>query len=94
MNLHPEEAVTLEFDAVERWTVMHCPLFDRIFLYVLAASFGLDAGNEEFALLPTRGVQLQVNNRIVEMLSAGMLYNNVYYGMNCSFTMFDFIFSV
>ena len=64
MNSQPEEAAALEFDAVERWTVMHCPLFDRIFLYVLAASFGLDTGNEEFALLPTQGVQLQVHLRI------------------------------
>ena len=61
MVLQPEEDAVLDFDAVERWTVMHCPIFDRIFLFVLAASFGLETGNEEFALLPAQGVKLQVN---------------------------------
>ena len=60
LNLQPEEDAILDFDAIERWTVMHCPLFDKIFLYVLAASFGLDAGNDEFCLLPTQGEQLMV----------------------------------
>ena len=60
LTLQPEEDAILDFDAIERWTVMHCPLFDKIFLYVLAASFGLDAGNDEFCLLPTHGEQLMV----------------------------------
>ena len=60
MVLQPEEDAVLDFERVERWTVMHCPLFDRIFLFVLASTFGLDTGNEEFALLPTQGVKLQV----------------------------------
>ena len=65
LTLQPEEDAILDFDAIERWTVMHCPLFDKIFLYVLAASFGLDAGNDEFCLLPTQGEQLMVLMRIL-----------------------------
>ena len=57
MNLQPEEDSVLEFEAVERWTVMQCPIFDRIFLFALAVSFGISTGNDEFSLLPTKKVQ-------------------------------------
>ena len=41
---------------------MHCPLFDRIFRFTLAASFGLDTIGDELALLPAKG-DLKVRNR-------------------------------
>ena len=59
LHQQPDEDAILDFDAVERWTVMHCPLFDRIFRFVLAASFGLETGIEEFALLPIQDPKLQ-----------------------------------
>ena len=63
LTLQPEEDAILDFDAIERWTVMHCPLFDKIFLYVLAASFGLDAGNEpEPEILPTTRIHFLKRN--------------------------------
>ena len=62
MNLLPEDDSVLEFEAVERWTVMHCPIFDKIFLFVLAASFGISTGNDEFSLLPTHGMKLKVSS--------------------------------
>ncbi len=31
----------LDFDAIERWLVMKCPLFEEIYVFALAASFGL-----------------------------------------------------
>ena len=37
----PEKDVLLDFDAVERWTAIKCPLFDQLFRYALAASFSL-----------------------------------------------------
>lgn len=32
----------LDFDMIERWIVMQCPLFETIYLHVLALSFGID----------------------------------------------------
>ena len=37
----PEEKISLDFDAVERWTAIKCPLFDQLFRYALAATFSL-----------------------------------------------------
>ena len=65
LNLQQEEDSVLEFEAVERWTVMQCPIFDRIFLFALAVSFGISTGNDEFSLLPTQGVKLEVNQTII-----------------------------
>jgi len=31
----------LDFDMIERWLVMKCPLFEDIYLFALAASFGV-----------------------------------------------------
>ena len=62
MNLQPGDDSVLEFEAVERWTVMHCPIFDKIFLFVLAASFGISTGSDEFSLLPTHGMKLKVSS--------------------------------
>ena len=48
----PEDDVDLDFDAVERWTAIKCPLFDQIFRYALASSFGLQIVDDT---VPLRG---------------------------------------
>jgi len=48
----PEEKISLDFDAVERWTAIKCPLFDQLFRYALAATFSLQISDDT---LPTRG---------------------------------------
>jgi len=42
--------LTLDFDAVERWTAIKCPLFDQLFRYSLAASFGLQVVDDTIPL--------------------------------------------
>ena len=37
----PESDLDLDFDTVERWMAMNCPLFDRVFQVALAKSFGI-----------------------------------------------------
>ena len=39
--LRPKEDLYLDFDMIERWLVMKCPLFESIYLFVLAQTFGM-----------------------------------------------------
>jgi len=52
LHSQPEKDILLDFDAVERWTAIKCPLFDQLFRYALAASFSLQIADDT---LPTRG---------------------------------------
>ena len=36
-----KEDVQLDFDQIERWLVMKCPLFEEIYVFALAMSFGI-----------------------------------------------------
>jgi len=63
-SLHstPKEDLYLDFDMIERWLVMKCPLFESIYLFVLAKTFGMalfsTAGTTKPTLLPTEGLLL------------------------------------
>ncbi len=44
-----------DFDAIERWLVMRCPIFEEVYLFALSASFGVEAHNKH-PLVPTGGI--------------------------------------
>lgn len=57
------EDLYLDFDMIERWLVMKCPLVDEIILFTLAKCFGIpvnsSAGMRRPPLVPLRGLEFK-----------------------------------